>query len=421
MDNLTHSLIGYTVAKIAKHSKNEKLQNAFKDKKNAFFLFFISIFAANFPDLDLLYSLYDSSSLGYLVHHRGHTHTFFFALPQTLFALFATALILKIKDKAVLIAGLVLVFVNICLHIMFDGLNSYGIHPFYPLDNSWYYGDRIFIIEPLIWFSLLPLALTPFKKLISFKSFFVLFFLVVVALAFKIQMMTLGTSLVAVGYFLAMLYFYNKAASERAKVFSSVITTLIIILGFMVEGLRTEKFLYETFKEDSEYAHLTEEKLIEYAISPYPGNPFCWDVFVIRSNSNDRYFVGLGKYQSTSVPGFSCPAGMRHKSLSDTSELSETHSALNSNLINITEVMWNKDYQGTTSTLFNAKDDCRLKAWFQFVRIPYLTDEGDYLDLRFSETSDERNFTKLNLNTYTGSCVKWPAPWISPRHDLLKQ
>src|SRR4029453_7993236 len=36
-------------------------------------------------------------------------------------------------------------------HLALDALNSYGVHPFYPADNRWYFGDAVFILEPWLW------------------------------------------------------------------------------------------------------------------------------------------------------------------------------------------------------------------------------------------------------------------------------
>jgi inner membrane protein len=146
MDNITHSLVGYAVAKTAKHLKVKGLSDKLNDPKVSLFFIFISILAANFPDLDLIYSLYDSSKLGYLVHHRGHTHTFLLALPQAVFALVFSALVFRIKDKILWLWGFIFILVNIILHISLDALNIYGVHPFFPWDNQWYYGDSVFII-----------------------------------------------------------------------------------------------------------------------------------------------------------------------------------------------------------------------------------------------------------------------------------
>src|SRR3954469_15804486 len=67
MENLTHSLIGATLAEIALPKSATKTQRT---------LFYVSgILAANLPDADLLYTSITPAPLGYLLHHRGHTHT----------------------------------------------------------------------------------------------------------------------------------------------------------------------------------------------------------------------------------------------------------------------------------------------------------------------------------------------------------
>src|SRR5438067_5678669 len=40
-----------------------------------------------------------------------------------------------------------------------DSLNVYGVHPFWPFDANWYYGDLVFIVEPVFWIAFgIPLA-----------------------------------------------------------------------------------------------------------------------------------------------------------------------------------------------------------------------------------------------------------------------
>ncbi len=43
------------------------------------------------------------------------------------------------------------------LHLGMDFLNSYGVHPFWPVENGWFYGDSMFIVEPLYWAAAAPL------------------------------------------------------------------------------------------------------------------------------------------------------------------------------------------------------------------------------------------------------------------------
>jgi inner membrane protein len=40
-----------------------------------------------------------------------------------------------------------------------DSLNVYGVHPLWPFDPNWYYGDLVFIVEPVFWIGFgVPLA-----------------------------------------------------------------------------------------------------------------------------------------------------------------------------------------------------------------------------------------------------------------------
>jgi len=45
---------------------------------------------------------------------------------------------------------------GVALHLLMDATNDYGVHPFYPLTNDWFYGDFLFLGEPLVSAPLLP-------------------------------------------------------------------------------------------------------------------------------------------------------------------------------------------------------------------------------------------------------------------------
>jgi inner membrane protein len=41
-------------------------------------------------------------------------------------------------------------------HLALDWTNNYGVHPFWPVRNAWYYGDAVFIVEPWLWVVAVP-------------------------------------------------------------------------------------------------------------------------------------------------------------------------------------------------------------------------------------------------------------------------
>src|SRR5688572_31879111 len=95
-----------------------------------------AVLANNAPDLDFLYAGITGGKLGYLLHHRGHTHTLALALPQALlcYALVAGRLRLRHRrlTKAEQLLLLAVAALGPLLHVFMDYCNNYGVHPFWP-------------------------------------------------------------------------------------------------------------------------------------------------------------------------------------------------------------------------------------------------------------------------------------------------
>ena len=114
--------------------------------------FTAGVIASNLPDADLLYSSITPPPLGYLLHHRGHTHTLVGLVGQALLI----AVVCQLPAIRRQVGGArnrfwALIGVSLLSHLILDSWNSYGVHPFYPFDMRWYYGDAIFIVEPWFW------------------------------------------------------------------------------------------------------------------------------------------------------------------------------------------------------------------------------------------------------------------------------
>jgi inner membrane protein len=130
MFNSTHTLVGLTLAR-------------------AGFQRFVphaawtAAIAANLPDIDIVAGLIDSTA--YIEYHRGITHTL---VGVPILALLLAAVMHLICSNfrrhflVALLAG--------ATHPLLDFANTYGIRPFLPLDQTWYYGDTLFIIDPYL-------------------------------------------------------------------------------------------------------------------------------------------------------------------------------------------------------------------------------------------------------------------------------
>jgi len=144
VENITHSLVGATLAELALPATATPAQRRI--------FFTAGVIAANLPDADLLYTRITAPPLGYLLHHRGHTHTLGGLVAQALLigliALFPP-LRRRIGTSGKRFA--VLVGAALLSHLLLDSWNSYGVHPFWPFNNQWFYGDAIYIAEPWLW------------------------------------------------------------------------------------------------------------------------------------------------------------------------------------------------------------------------------------------------------------------------------
>src|SRR5687768_16290962 len=76
MDNLTHSLIGLVAGELASRIASTRPSALTVDQRRVGFIAIAAI-GGNLPDLDLLWSYQGltADKLGYLLEHRGYTHT----------------------------------------------------------------------------------------------------------------------------------------------------------------------------------------------------------------------------------------------------------------------------------------------------------------------------------------------------------
>jgi inner membrane protein len=134
LDNITHSLVGVALADLAMGRRGTKVQRP---------LFVgAGIIAANLPDLDFAYSRITPAPIGYLLHHRGHTHTVVGLAVLALMLGFVYRFLPSVREMrpSGQLRFWLLIAIALASHLLLDSLNSYGVHPFYPFDNTWYFG-----------------------------------------------------------------------------------------------------------------------------------------------------------------------------------------------------------------------------------------------------------------------------------------
>jgi inner membrane protein len=410
LDNVTHTLIGAllgeSAARLAPPAPNERQANL----RRVLFLA-VTIVGSNFPDADLLYALGPDGKLAYLLEHRGHTHTVVGALLASTVMLGACALwqhwrgvALSGRDRAWLVG---LALLAPLLHIAMDALNTYGVHPWWPFDNRWFYGDSVFIVEPLFWAAAAPLAFL-FKSYVA-RAFVVLALLAGLYLA-------LATGIVASGsiafycLLVATMLVLGRYAAPAVALSSAIGVCLLTTVLFAVMSR-------EAVGRIDAYAaqHLHDWTIVDRVLTPLPMNPFCWELILIESNERDyalrRAIVSLAP---STRPSLQCP--MRGMARAITAPLQQVAAP------DTPFIQWRGEIVLSSDALRDlARTSCEAAALLRFARAPWYAERSDQRvigDLRY-DREPALGFAEIDL-AQPARCPGYVPPWLPPRSDLLR-
>ncbi len=416
MDNLSHSLIGLIAGEsIARSSRVSAGAGLAIDARRRW-LITLFVVGGNLPDLDLLYSYHPftygtAAKLDYMLRHRGYTHTI--VVCAVLAALLYGAMEAWARWKRVSLARydrLVLAgaaLFGVMLHLGMDSLNSYGVHPFWPLENRWVYGDSVFIVEPLYWAAALPLFFTVRSK--AARVILGLAPLVAVVLCLLTGM---ATPAWCVGYvlFAAAMLFVGARTSAPVAAFASagvaLVVTALFIVCSSVAAHRIDAIATADFSGD---------RVIDHVLTPTPLNPLCWDVLLLETRG-DRYAVrsGVLSIAHDLVPAQRCPRILSNRPTSSLiAPLQAPASA---------EIQWMGEFAMSRAQLASlVASHCQAAALMQFARAPFAAElQHQWMmgDLRF-ERGRGNGMASIDLGSFSSGECRSPVPWTPPRVDLL--
>lgn len=408
MDNITHSVVGLGVGELVQRSLPPEPDHASQRTRHRLLLTACAL-AGNFPDLDLFLTNLLPAPLGYLLNHRGHTHTLLYTVPQ---ALLLVALLwigwpgarALLKRSAGARRGLALAVVaGFALHLGMDFLNSYGVHPFYPFDGRWFYGDMVFIIEPVFWVAFgVPLimavpARAPRWVLMAGLAAALLYFLRKDYLAPA----SFGV-LLALGIGLAAL------RSVRAHSRWAMALALSVSVAFI--GLQGAASAAGRARVESTLLALDGgTRVLDVSMTAFPAQPLCWIFVSVESNAAQGSYTlrrGLVSVAPGLLPAARCPAGLADPAPS---------AALDAQ----GNVRQYRQAQGSLAALRELREsNCWFDGWMRFARAPVLAN-GVATDLRFA-TTPRGNFTTMPVTQADGMACPGGVPrWQHPRLDLL--
>ena len=415
MDNVTHTLIGLIVGESVAAETPPSARGVPAGARRALVVA-VAVIGSNTPDLDLLLSFGGGTAghLDYMLRHRGYTHTVLGCLALALILYACAEAWLRYRriepsrrDRGLLLA--VAIFAT-ALHLVMDYLNSYGVHPFWPVENRWSYGDSVFIVEPLYWVAAAPLLCSlrsRFARLV-----FALALVAVVAVGALGRLLAPASCIVLAVAALALVFLGSRVSLRSAARVAATLclgVTLTFILAGHSAASRAEALARDALPGDN---------LLDRVLSPLPANPLCWDLLLLETHG-DRYVArhAVLTLAPDAVAARECP--MMVGAQEHTAPLAAVGAA------DTVRVRWLGEFEIVQQALAQrVAASCDAQAFMLFARAPFLASEPSGAetvlgDLRFDRGHERGSFeVPVPPMKKIPSCVR-AAPWSAPRADLL--
>lgn len=410
MDNLTHTLagvlIGEAVSRLAPQARAGLPPPQRRD-----LLVALSAVCSNLPDADLLYTFAAGTKLGYLSQHRGYTHTIVGIALAAALAILVVELVMRWRgqrparqDHGAILAAAGL---SVAVHLVLDFTNNYGVHPFWPVDNRWVYGDAVFIIEPLLWVCAAPLLFL--QRTFIARGLLAAVLIAAVALSFGTRWM-LPASGAGLSVLLAsLLYAGWKGSARTALTCAAGAWLAVTAMFFVASGLAGDRIAREVA------ARHPGASLLDRVLTPLPANPLCWNVIVVTLEAGQyalrRAVVSVGP---AVLAARDCP----DRTLDEAATAPMRPIAAQPGAA----VRWLDEYVvGKAEFPRIVQAYCEAAVFMHFARAPWLASrDGRWIvgDLRY-DREPQLGFAEVELAEPSRACSGARPPWIEPRRDVL--
>ena len=394
MDNITHSLVGVALADLAMGRRGTKGQRP---------LFVgAGIIAANLPDIDLAYSRITPAPIGYLLHHRGHTHTIA-GLVVLALALVGAYWLFPPARKMRLLGRFrfsLLIAIALASHLVLDSLNSYGVHPFSPFDNTWYFGDAVFILEPSLWLILgIAVAWNGRSRMARLAAALPMMILLPTIISTGVVPLEVAAALTIGGAAFAMM---ARGLSPHTRAAAALVVCAAIAAGFFATSRIARGAALRALGPE------LRGQVLDVILTPNPASPLCWAVIAIELRETSGEYL-LWRGTLSLAPGWKAPTSCASHRLAgsrDARMMGNGHFALR-----------DETHQALQRLRTLATHDCWVRAWLRFGRAPVI-ERGSIYDLRFAERIGQ-DFSRMPLAAREG-CPPNVPEWGLPRADLLR-
>jgi len=290
-------------------------------------------------------------------------------------------------------------------HLVLDWTNSYGVHPFWPFDDRWRYGDAVFIVEPWFWVIAVPaLFLATTRRVVRVLLSLVL--LLGLLLAWRVHQVTIGAAIaLTAGAVLSVVLARKLRPGDRpvAAIAAWIVVTLIMAAGSSAARATTTRAVRE--------ADPTTE-LLDVVVTPLPANPLCTTVITVE-RSGELYRVSTARVRSVPSLGDVSRCGSR-----DAPGLLFRHSPRRST----PRIQWDAEWTASRAELATLAHNCTALAALRFIRVPAwrTVDDSTVMlgDVRYGGGSGS-GFSDVAVPFRSATCPQAVPPWTPPRIDLL--
>ena len=362
------------------------------------------LIASNAPDFDIFYSGITPAPLGYLLHHRGHTHTILGLVGLSLLIATVFALVPSVRQLS---GGSrrrlwLVIACAIASHLVLDFANVNGLHPFSPYDSGWVFGDAAFTFEPWVWITLgVSAAWNARTKLGRWR---LLAMLTLLPTTLSVVGLIAGEAAAAVFAVGAGCAWLARRRSPRQRAVVALAATAAVLGSlFALSGLahtRVHTLLDRTI----------DAQPLDTVLIPNPGLPVCWTFIVV---AHDPRAQDLVHYRGTLslLPAWRAAANCASHRIMHPPETT-IHGGGAVALVDVVR-------QPIEELRLLRQRDCFVRAWLQFGRVP-VVDGRTIRDLRFDGLLRE-NFTVLTVSPVnaTRACPSFMTSWAAPRGDVL--
>jgi inner membrane protein len=409
MDNVTHSLAGLLLAESAVRLRAWRT-GAEPAPRMRVVAALSSMIAANLPDSDLLYTGVGADRLTYMLHHRGYTHTVVAAILGAVLLWGVAWLALRWRASSPTARGdarwlLALLLVSTLSHLVLDWTNSYGVHPFWPVDDRWRYGDAVFIVEPWFWVVAVPALVAASVNRVA-RSLLSLVLLIGLVLAWRVDLVSRGAAIaLTVGAVVSIVLARVLRSGPRAAVAVSAWIAVTLVMGIGAASARAATV-------NAVRAADPGAQLLDVVVTPLPSNAVCADVITVE-RSGMLYRVATARVSAAPLLTEASRCGARDRARASFASSSRRSTPA---------VHWDAEWSAPYAELATlARESCYALAALRFIRVPAWHVVDDSLvalgDVRFGGA--ESGFASVRVPRRSSACPPAVPPWIPPRADLL--